>query len=188
MRAKAPMPRQFTVHDEASPPPAGYRETAPRARFTIVCRWRTQQRFQRALVVIALDGLLILACASAARQHHVATFLILGLLLWLVTYVGLAQLLNRTFIVADGEMLRVKTRPLLRRGECEVALDELEQIYCETHATRGEDYTTFTYDVIAVLKDGKKLPLVERLREEDHARFLEQALAARLGLDASPGR
>ncbi len=110
-----------------------------------------------------------------------------------LTYFTLAGFLNSTVLrVADG-MLSVRHGPLPWRGNLDLPIEGIEQIYCQKklHTNQNSDGHTTTstrYEVHAVVS-GQKQKLLGGLQEADHALFVEQCLERFLRIEdrAVPG-
>ena len=93
-----------------------------------------------------------------------------------MTYYTLAGLLNVTRLKVDREQFAVQHDPVPWPGEVKTPTNTLEQLYCKEKSHSGESGTTYTYQLCAVLKDGRKLDLVSGLDSADIAIFLEQQI------------
>lgn len=97
-----------------------------------------------------------------------------------LSYVALAGLFNRSSVrLADGRFT-LEHGPLPWPGKVDVSAPELEQLYCKEKRTRGKHGYNYSYQLCAVLRDGRRLDLVSGLDTPDLARFLEQELEAHL--------
>ncbi len=107
-----------------------------------------------------------------------------------LTYFVLAGFFNSTVIrVAEG-VLSVRHGPLPWRGNLDLPIDGIEQIYCQNklRTSRDDDGRTTTsmqYEVHAVV-EGQKRKLLGGLHEADHALFVEQRLERFLNLEDRP--
>lgn len=104
-----------------------------------------------------------------------------------LTYFVLAGFLNSTIIrVADG-VLSVRHVPLPWRGNLDLPMDGIEQIYCQNKLRTNRDSdghttTSMQYEVYAVV-NGQKQKLLGGLHEADQALFVEQRLERYLGIE-----
>lgn len=103
-----------------------------------------------------------------------------------MTYYVLCGFVNRTVIDVSGRELRIQSGPLPWRGNSTTLPSQIAQLYREEIAHHGKNGTTYTYQLAAALKDGKKLKLVSGLHEADQALFLEQEIERHLGIRDQP--
>jgi hypothetical protein len=99
-----------------------------------------------------------------------------------ITYWTLATLVNATTIVARNGMLSVRHGPIPWWANCDVAIKDIEQLYCERQFVRGKRGSGRTYSVNALLTNGQKKIVLKSLTEGDEARFIEQEIEARVGI------
>lgn len=110
-----------------------------------------------------------------------------------LTYFVLAGFLNSTVIrVADG-VLSVRHGPVPWRGNLDLPIDGIEQIYCQNKLStsrhdNGHTSTSMSYEVHAVVA-GQKRMLLSGLQAADQAWFVEQSLERFLNIEdrAVPG-
>jgi hypothetical protein len=95
-----------------------------------------------------------------------------------ITYAIVAGFFNRTIIEADATHLTIRHTPMPWPGNHQVRAGDLQQLFCEEQV----DNRSVTYRLSAVLKDGRKLPLVKTLPEPIQALFLEHTLERHLGI------
>lgn len=100
-------------------------------------------------------------------------FVAVGLL---VAYGTAAALLNRTTIELDCNTLSVRHGPVPWSGNCNVRTQDVRQLYVQRSRERGRRRAFYTYDLSAVLSDGRKIHLLRGLTDPDEATFLEQEL------------
>lgn len=93
-----------------------------------------------------------------------------------LTYSTLAGFINRTTLRVDGQIFSVQYDPLPWIGEVKVPVNELEQLYCKESHTSSDSGTNYSYQLCALLKDGRKLELVKNLESPDLAAYLEQQI------------
>ena len=93
-----------------------------------------------------------------------------------LTYFTIAGFLNRTVIEAADGMLTIRHGPVPWPGNHNIPTDDVDQLYCEEHISRTKNGTSTTYRLHAVLKDGRKLKLLDSLEQPDQALFVEQQL------------
>jgi hypothetical protein len=94
------------------------------------------------------------------------------------TYAVVAGFFNRTIIEVDTTHLVIRHAPMPWPGNRQVRAGDLEQLFCEEQVDRR----SVTYRLSAVLRDGRKLPLVKTMPEPIQALFLEHTLERHLGI------
>jgi hypothetical protein len=103
-----------------------------------------------------------------------------------LTYWTIAGFVNRTIIGASAHYLTIRHQPLPWPGKQHVAVRDLQQLFCQEHASNLRNDTSVSYSLNAVLQSGRKLVLVKRLPEADLALYLEHALEKHLGITNRP--
>ncbi len=91
-----------------------------------------------------------------------------------ITYSVIAGFLNRTTLAVDRNVFTVHHDPVPWFGEVKVKPADLDQLYCKEKISHGKNGTSTSYQLCAVLKDGRKLDLVSGLDSPDVALFIEQ--------------
>jgi hypothetical protein len=110
-----------------------------------------------------------------------------------LTYTCLASLLNRTVITVDREWLTVRHGPLFWPGQCTVAVEEIDQLYCrQQFSVRKNGPTQYhphmrnagavTASLMIVTKDGRERPLWRYESDRNVVLFLEQRIEEHLGI------
>jgi len=99
-----------------------------------------------------------------------------------LTYSTLAGFLNTTTIKIDRQFFVVQHDPLPWTGEIKTPISQLEQFYCKERRSSSKNGVHFTYQLNAVLKDGRDLSLVSNLESPDIALFLEQQIEGWLNI------
>jgi predicted RNA-binding Zn-ribbon protein involved in translation (DUF1610 family) len=93
-----------------------------------------------------------------------------------LTYSTLAGFINKTTIRLDSQKFSVQYDPLPWYGEVKVPINELDQLYCKENRSSSDSGTHYSYQLCALLKDGRKLDLVKNLESPDLAAYLEQQI------------
>lgn len=180
-----PAPRPLDM-----PLPAGLTLSRRKDLLQLVRRWFRRSLFLQLFFCIAWDAFLVLwyvGAANHARGGALMLFASVHLALGVgLTYATIAGFLNRTVIEVGRTHLAIRHTPVPWRGNLEVLVSELQQIFCEEHVKRVMSDLRMTYSVNAVMGNGRKLTLVKDLPEVDQALFLEQALEKHLGIRNRP--
>lgn len=100
-----------------------------------------------------------------------------------LSYFVLASFLNRTTIKVDRQWFIVQHDPVPWPGEVKVPVKELTQLYCQEKVKQGKRSTSTTYDLSAVLQDGRKKTLLTGLDSPEVAAFIEQQVESWLNIE-----
>lgn len=105
-----------------------------------------------------------------------------------ITYYALAQVINRTVITVDDEVLKIVHTPLPWRGGKTIYVSAIKQIYVHRvdKYNRKSNRMTETFSVFALLPDEATVPIVEGLPSKAQALYLEQELERRLKITPAP--
>lgn len=104
-----------------------------------------------------------------------------------LTYFTVAGFLNRTVLELTPEVLTVWHGPVPWPGNITLPTLDMTQFYCVEdlpRARHGRPHLTF--QLCALLNDGRKVKLLTGIDERDHVLFLEQTLEKWLGLKDQP--
>ncbi|MGC4122270.1 MAG: hypothetical protein QM765_48345 [Myxococcales bacterium] len=176
-RASVPMPERFSV-DEG---PGG---------LSIEWRWFTFKTIFLIFFCLFWDGFLVVWYQSAFtdREWVAILFPVLHVAVGVsMTWTAIAQLFNRTRIVASRGSLRIQHSPLPWPGNRVLKLSDIDQLFCDETVHKGDDSTTYTYNLRAMLHGtSKRLKLIGSLDRPDQALFLEQQLERFLGIEDRP--
>jgi len=63
---------------------------------------------------------------------------------------------------------------------------QLTQLYGEETAKTNKGNTTYTYNLFALDREGRKVKLLSNLTDKDQVLYLEQSLERRLGIEDAP--
>lgn len=157
-------------------------------------RWFKMQTLFTLFFVIAWDSFLVFWYAQALPSDdwiavvfpiaHVAVGI--GL-----TYSTLTGFLNRTTLRARGDTLTVSHGPLPWRGNVTLDCLQIRQLYVnETTRTDSDNgKKTYSYELCAMLADGREHTLVKALDQQSEAKYLEHVFERALGIKnaAVPG-
>ncbi|MEJ7596155.1 MAG: hypothetical protein WKF77_32000 [Planctomycetaceae bacterium] len=123
-------------------------------------------------------------------------WLVLGpiaLAAFVITYISLAGLLNRTTVRVNHHQLTLRIGPLPWVGNLTVDSNCIDQLYCtevkkvfrnDQHLDRPAGIQThYSYSVHFVTKANRRHVLTSAIREQDQALFLEQKIEEFLGIE-----
>jgi hypothetical protein len=171
------IPERFEIHDNG---PA----------FRLEWRWPRLMALPLGLFSIAWDAFLVSWYAGVLSRDTVDMTMVLfpiahvavGLVL---PYVAMSFWLNSTLIEIEAGDLRIRHRPLPFPGQRTLRVVDLEQFFC---VDRTGKKGSITHEVMARLTSGREMKLVGGLSTARDARFIEEQLEARLGLQSSDRR
>jgi hypothetical protein len=172
-RPAIPLPETFQVNDSGG-------------RFSVSWRWRSLGVAFLAFFAVFWNGFMVLwfSIALASGQWMMAAFgsLHAGVGLFLA-YGVLSQLLNTTAITLEQGVLRVKHGPIPAPGGGEWTRADLAQLYGEESVRSTKNGgRVFSYDLCAMLRDGRRVKLVKGLKDKGQVLWLERALETRMDI------
>lgn len=139
---------------------------------------------------VAWDGFLFFWYSNAAGKGAPWIFFVFPIVHVTVgvglTYFTLATLLNRTRISVESGLLRIRHAPLPWLGNLDLDAGSLEQLFCKEKTHRGKNGVSYTYEVWAVLKEGKSRKILGTSMEQDQALYIEQKLEQALSIKDRP--
>jgi hypothetical protein len=165
--------------------PATYRDAGTSfPNIVIERRWFGRGLFFALFFCLFWDSSLVLWYAKLLRGGPGAIGLAFFPLLHVaagvfLTYSTICGFFNRTRIAVQNGILSIRHGPFPWPGNQTISVAELHQLFCEEIVGRrgGREYR-----LCALLKTGRKAPLLRGLAEADQALFIEQALESRLGI------
>jgi hypothetical protein len=172
-----PRPRSITVLEELP------------STWSAQWRWLQPVHYFLLFFCIGWDGFLIVWSLIAVSSANICMLLFpvahvaIGVGL---TYMVIAAFLNRTTVRLDGGRLAIRHAPIYWKGNREIGVETLDQLYCKPGTWKQENATEpAEYELWAALTDGSTIKLVgvPTLAE---ARFLEQQIEARAGIVDRP--
>ena len=98
-----------------------------------------------------------------------------------LTYYTLAGFINRSTVRVDRDSFSVRHGPLPWYGSLDIPISDLQQLY--TQEKRGSSDSATTYQLNAVLKNGRKLKLLPNLDSPDVGFFIEQQIENWLNIE-----
>lgn len=182
------LPPGIVVDRAGGPMEGDYRTPAGGVgELTITRRWFSPQTLFLLFFAIAWDSFLIFWYSAAITQGgpwimFVFPIAHLAAGVW-VTHTALSGLLNRTVLrIADGR-LRVTHGPIPVRGNRDLPVDEVRQLYTEEVAgSKGSK----RYTLHAVVATGPAIALASDLESSQQALFLERTIEEHLRLPDQP--
>lgn len=103
-----------------------------------------------------------------------------------LTYSTLTGFVNRTRVEVSRNQLTIRHGPLPWRGNMDLPGRQLTQLYGEEVTRTSKGNTSYTYDLLALDREGKKVKLLSGLTDKDQVLYLEQTLERRLGIEDAP--
>lgn len=191
-RLSVPLPNGLrVVEDTTSSVENGDYRTAAGSDFRLVITrsWFSMQLFFLAFFCVAWDSFLVFWYSTAARSEGPVPLLMIIFPIAHVavgvglTYNTLAGFVNKSWITLTPEALTIRHGPLPWLGNCKLATSDLVQLFCEQTANQARRNTGTTYTLSAVLRDGRKIPLLKSLPSVDQALYIEQRVEACLGIE-----
>jgi hypothetical protein len=178
VRPKAPLPSRFKVTEEDG------------AATRITWRWFTPAHIFMLFFCIAWDGFLFMWYGIAFTTDSpliMKVFPIAHVAVGVgITYSTLTGFLNRTTVEVSRHRLSIRHGPLPWVGNRDVPGRQFTQLYGEENVKTNKGSTSYTYDLIALDREGRKIKLLSGLTEKDQVLYLEQTLERRLGIEDTP--
>jgi hypothetical protein len=166
-----PLPEAFEVQDG-------------QGRFSVSWRWRSLGVAFLAVFALFWNGFMLVwfSIAIATSQWAMAAFGTLHALVGLfLAYSVVSQLLNTTRVTLEHGVLRVTHGPIPAPGGGEWKREDLAQLYGEQIERRTKNGgRVFSYDLNAMLRDGRRVKLVKGLTDKAQVLWLERALETRM--------
>ncbi len=102
-----------------------------------------------------------------------------------ITYFVLAGYLNTTLVAVNRENLIIYHAPLPWPGTKTLASSDVTQLYCKS-VRSGSRSRSYSYEVRALLADGRDVKLLSGLTEDVQALFIEQEVERYLKIKDAP--
>lgn len=165
------------------PRPDGVSLQRKSGRIELSWRWFAPKYIFMLFFVIAWDGFLIfwysMAFGSSGAPWIMFVFPIAHVAVGIfLTYTTLAGFFNRTTIKIDRKKFVVHHDPFPWPGEVNVPVSDLDQLYCTKQVNRGKNGTSISYQLRALLKDGRECKLITNLDSPEVGFFLEGQVEA----------
>jgi hypothetical protein len=178
-RARVPMPERFQVDEEPG-------------LLRISWRWFSWILIMLAFFCVAWDGFLLFWYGIAFTQKDVPWVMIVFPVAHVAVGVGLTYrtlcgFVNKTVVEVSRRSLRIHHGPLPWFGSRDYDARDLKQLYCEEQRGKDSDSgTNSTYTLTAVMRDGRRMKLLDGLVTANQALYLEEQLEARLHIEDEP--
>lgn len=175
-RASVTLPEGMTCEDHG-------------ATLVVTRRWWSFTTIFLAVFTVLWDGFLVVWFGIALAQGlwFMALFATIHALVGLgLTWFCVASFFNTTTVTADRSRLRVAHGPVPWPGGSELATAGLTQLFTVQHVHRSKNGTSYSYEVAAVLADGRRETILKGVESEAQALFLEQSLERFLGIEDRP--
>ena len=185
--------KQFVTHEDTGwdhsqvPEPSGLRVDDSGPGLRIVYRWFSFVFIFMAFFCIAWDSFLVFWYSMALGGNIIWLMVVFPVAHVAIgvgmTYTTLAGFLNHTTVTVDGELLTIRHGPLPWWGNQTLYTDTLNQLYTQQKTSGTSEGTSFSYNLCALTKDGRKFVLISRLPEKDQTLFIEQRVEKHLGIE-----
>ena len=189
-------PTYFQTRDEALPLPGASYTTRSESSYDpgsgelVSYRWYNPRVWLELVGMILYTGFIVVIFgASFLRDFSSSSWiyiLIIASLLFngvVSVYRALATLMNTTKVRIQGDTLVAQHRPLPWAGARQT-VDDIERFSIESRMTGSRRSRTERLDLVAVLKNGRKVTLVPSLKSRADGQAMIDALSSRLSLQA----
>jgi hypothetical protein len=105
-----------------------------------------------------------------------------------ITYTALAGWLNRTRISVDQGKVSVRHGPLPWLGNKDIEGSMLKQLYSKEKISRGRNSSSTSYEVHAIMSNGRNVKLVSGLESSEQALYIEQEIERYFRIEDAPVR
>jgi hypothetical protein len=107
-------------------------------------------------------------------------FFVIGLFLFYLAWSGL---LNTTVVTTDASGIAIRHQPLPWPGLRFLPRANFTQLFVEEKIISNRRSTTYSFQLMAVSSEGKKMRLITGLTSLDQAKFFESKIEERLGIE-----
>jgi len=91
-----------------------------------------------------------------------------------LSYYALASWFNKSHIFVNGNNIEIRHRPMPWFGRKEIAFSDIKQLYVKERTPRYRSGTGGTYEVQAIMQNGRTTKLVSGLETSEQAFYIEQ--------------
>jgi predicted RNA-binding Zn-ribbon protein involved in translation (DUF1610 family) len=187
-------PGSKTVYEIPERPPVPLPESVTLKKFKqgvrLVRRWFSWKFIPLAFFAIAWDAFLIFWYGMAFSTNAPWIFKVFPIAHLAVgvglTYYTLAGFFNVSVIEITPQEFAVYHDPMPWPGEIKMPTGELTQLYCKEKVQHGENGSTTTYELCAILSNKKALTLLKGLDSSDVALYMEQQVERLLKISDQP--
>jgi hypothetical protein len=187
--------------DHPDPPAQRKREkVAPPEKFDIArkhdalqisWKWYSHALIGLAFFCVAWDAFLIFWYNIAFSHEEIPWIMVVFPIGHLAVGIGLtyrtvAGFFNRTTLRATPDRLTIVHSPLPWLGNRNIPTRHLSQLFVKERARRRDNTTSYSYDLLAIKRDGSRLKLLKGLDEVEQALYLEQEIEEHLGIRDRP--
>ena len=152
-------------------------------------RWFTLKYVPLAFFCIAWDSFLVFWYGMAFSMDTPWIFKVFPIAHLAVgvglTYTTLAGFLNTTSVRLNEREFTVQHDPVPWGGEVRLPISDLKQFYCRRKESKNSEGSA-TYELAALLKDGRELSLLSNLDSPEIGLFMEQQIESWLQISDSP--
>lgn len=106
----------------------------------------------------------------------------------IMAYYVLAGWLNTTNIFVSRESLEINHKPLPWLGNKKLKSADLKQLYTKEKVSRKNNSNHVTYEVHAILHNGKNIKLLSGLESSEQGLYIEQEIEKYLNIENTPVR
>lgn len=178
-------PRSLEARSVAVAAPEKWQVDSTPGSLTVSWRWFSLAVFFLVPFTLFWNGILSTAAFGMTEGFKRPELLLVGLAVphvWVgvgLAYYCVALFLNTTTVSVREGALHVKHGPMYWRGNRTLGRGEVQQLFVvEKRGSKGR----ISYELCALLRDGKRQKLLSGLEDETSARFLEVRLEQALNL------
>jgi hypothetical protein len=175
-RPQVSMPRNIEVADTGS-------------ALQIVYRWFSWKYIPLILFAAFWNGFMLIwhsnALISGNWQMSLFGLLHTAVGIGLVYYI-LAGILNRTTIWVEAGTIHIRNHPIPWPGNKYLDAIDIAQLYCREKIHRGRRGTNYSYEMHAVMHDGRTEKLLSRFDRPEQTLYIEQEMEKYLGIRDQP--
>lgn len=103
-----------------------------------------------------------------------------------LSYYTLAGLLNRSIVSVNQSEFSIRHGPLPWIGNITLRSSEIDQLYCQEEYNRGKNGVYYTYQLSALLKNGRKIKLLSNLDSAEVVLYMERQIEDWLSIKDRP--
>jgi len=168
-----------------SEPPEGIELKASSEDLVMEHRWVKISPWFPILFCIALDAYMLVGFVKVLFQGDfiMAAFDFVQLLVCLgVSYVLAGFFLNKTLIYISPQRIKIQHVPVPWLGNKEVLPHEIDQLFVKKQVRNTQNGMIVRFQLCYLDTRGREAQLLSRLRDHDHALYLEQEIESLLGI------